>query len=263
MTQGNHFIKSSRKRRIVAFIIDHYLMVFVLGFIAMIALGTELKSPGNGTHFILILCCVLIPGMLLYFCKDAVKGISIGKWVMGIMVRDENNPGEVPSFGRLLKRNLTLIIWPIEFLVLALSNDKKRWGDSLAHTTVLKNPVKAPRSKRILVLAGTFVFLFTGLFFIVMYSMKNSDAYKTALQEVAANEQVLTETGGIVSYGVFPKGNIHLSMGYGEADFTVSITGKKGDMDVFIYLEKQPDTPWKVVEMQDEDGTDLLTEKKK
>ncbi len=262
MTEENNFTTSSRKRRIAAFIIDHYLMVFFLGFMAMVALGTELKSPGDGTHFILILCCVLIPGMLLYFCKDAVKGISIGKWVMGIMVRDESNPAQVPSFRRLLLRNLTLIIWPIEFLVLALSGEKKRWGDSLAHTVVLKNPIKAPRTKRALVLAGTFVVLFAGLFFIVMYSMKNSDAYKMALQEVSANEQVLTKTGGIVSYGVFPKGNIHLSMGYGEANFTVKVTGKEENMDVLIYLEKQPDTPWKIVEMQDEDGTDLLAEKK-
>lgn len=36
---------------------------------------------------------------------------------LGTDFMNENNPNEVPSFGKLFIRNLFLIIWPIEFIV--------------------------------------------------------------------------------------------------------------------------------------------------
>ena len=57
---------------------------------------------------------------------------------MGIMVRDENNQNEIPSIGRLFLRNLFIIIWPVEDIVLATSDQKKRPGDNVAKTVVVK-----------------------------------------------------------------------------------------------------------------------------
>ena len=84
----------------------------------------------------------MIPGFFLYFLKDAIKGISIGKWIMGIMVRDAVNVDNIPSIGRLFLRNLLVIIWPIEFFILATNDEKKRLGDKIAKTTVVKNPTR-------------------------------------------------------------------------------------------------------------------------
>ena len=68
---------------------------------------------------------------------------------MGIMVRDEKNRNDIPTFGRLLLRNVFIIIWPIEFIVLALSDNKKRIGDIVAKTLVLKNPNKPEKLPRV------------------------------------------------------------------------------------------------------------------
>ena len=153
------FLKSSRKRRIAAFIIDHFVMTFLMVSIVFIALGSNFideNSPGKMTT---IMLSVMIPGFLLYFAKDSLGGVSVGKWIMGIMVRDENNPNEIPSFGRLFLRNLFIIIWPVEFIVLATNDQKKRLGDRIAKTIVVKNPNKPTKLPRILTLIGVGIVL--------------------------------------------------------------------------------------------------------
>lgn len=104
------FLKSSRKRRFAAFIIDHFFMTFLMVSIVLIALGSNFMDENSPSKMMTIMLFVMIPGFILYFAKDSFKGISVGKWIMGIMVRDENNPTEIPSFGRLLLRNFFIII---------------------------------------------------------------------------------------------------------------------------------------------------------
>lgn len=113
---------------------------------------------------LLILLSVLLPGFILYFAKDSYQGISLGKWIMGIMVRDQNNLNKVPSFGRLFLRNLFLIIWPIEFLILATNKQNKRLGDTLTKAVVLKNPIRSSKSSRIIALISVVI-----LFFVFIY----------------------------------------------------------------------------------------------
>jgi uncharacterized RDD family membrane protein YckC len=130
------FLKSSRKRRIAAFIIDHFVMTFLMVSIVFILLGPNFMDENNPSKMMKTMLFVMIPGFILYFAKDILKGISVGKWIMGIMVRDENDQNEIPSFGRLFLRNLFIIIWPIEFIVLATNEQKKRLGDKVAKTVV-------------------------------------------------------------------------------------------------------------------------------
>ena len=151
------FLKSSRKRRIVAFLIDHSVMTFLMVTMVFIThpnFMNELSKMGT------TMLPIMIFGFVLYFAKDSIKGISVGKWIMGIMVRDENNPNEIPSFGRLFLRNLFIPIFLIEFIVLAASEQKKRLGDIVAKTVVVKNPNKSAKFPRILALIGVGVVFF-------------------------------------------------------------------------------------------------------
>src|SRR5258708_3059395 len=112
------FALSSRKRRIAAFIIDHFALTFLMVAVIFLALGPGYLDDNNGGKMALTMSAVMVPGFILYFAKDSINGISLGKWVMGIMVRDENDPQEIPSVGRLFIRNLFILIWPVEFIVL-------------------------------------------------------------------------------------------------------------------------------------------------
>ena len=178
---------SSRKRRIAAFMIDHFVMSFLMVSIVFLALGPNFMDENNMSKMTTTMLAVMLPGFLLYFAKDSIKGISVGKWIMGIMVRDENDQNEIPSFGRLFLRNLFIIIWPVEFIVLATNDQKKRLGDKVAKTVVVKNPNKTTKLPRILALIGVGITFFVFVFLFAGSAMKNSDAYKVATKEISSS----------------------------------------------------------------------------
>lgn|GEM_PF-3334083 len=83
------FLRSSRRRRFAAFAIDHYIITFLMLSIVFIAAGEDFVNENNPDKMFTVMMLVMIPWLFLYFAKDSLKGISIGKWMMGIKVRDE------------------------------------------------------------------------------------------------------------------------------------------------------------------------------
>jgi uncharacterized RDD family membrane protein YckC len=243
------YIFSSRKRRIAAFLIDHFIFTFLIVGIVFLSLGTDFMDENSLNNLITKVLPTIIIGLVLYFVKDSIKGISPGKWIMGIMVRNENNPAEVPSFGRLLIRNLFLIIWPIEFIVLASSQEKKRLGDKTAKAIVVKNPNKPTKLPRVLALVGVGIAFFTFTFLFAGSAMKNSDAYKVAISEIEQNAEIISETGGIIGYGMMPTGNVSISNGNGQAQLEIKVLGNEKDLNIGVYLTKEPNGEWKLIEL--------------
>jgi uncharacterized RDD family membrane protein YckC len=240
---------SSRKRRIAAFLIDHFVMTFLMVSIVFFALGPDFMDNDNMESLQSIMLWVMIPGLLLYLSKDSISGISLGKWIMGIMIRNDLD-NETPSFVKLFIRNLLIVFWPIEFIVLAASPDKKRLGDKIAKTKVLKNPHKAKRLPRItvLILIGICFFLFT--YTTAGNAMKNSDAYKVAIETIESDEGIIEATGGIIGYGNLPKGNINITNGHGIAQLQIKVKGNTNYLNVFVYLEKEPEGEWIIKEIK-------------
>ena len=249
-TTESIFLKSSRKRRIAAFVIDHFVMTFLMVSLFFIALAPNFMDENKRSKMIIAMLAVMLLGFLLYFAKDSIKGISAGKWIMGIMVRDENNQNEIPSFGRLLLRNLFIIIWPVEFIVLAANDQKKRLGDKVARAVVFKNPNKPAKFPRILAIISAGVIFFMFVFLLVGSAMKNSDASKAAISEIEKNEQIIIETGGIKGYGIMPTGNVSIYDGQGHAQLEIKILGNTKDVNVSVYLEKGVHGQWKLIEIQ-------------
>ena len=245
------FELSSRKRRIAAFAIDHFVILVLLLSIILIVTGPSLMSENSSGQWTSTLKYVMTSGLLLYFAKDSIKGISIGKWIMGIIVRSEENPNETPSFARLLLRNLFIIIWPVEFFVLASNDQNKRIGDYVAKTMVIKK-LNRPSSKplRILALIGIGVLFFVSLSIGVTSVMKSSDAYKVATKEIEHNRDIINETGGIKGYGSMPEAHINMSNGQGQAAFELEVLGNRKDVTVIVYLEKKLNEDWKVIEIK-------------
>ena len=243
------FALSSRKRRIAAFIIDHFALTFLMVATIFLALGPGYLDDNNGGKMALTMLVVMVPGFILYFAKDSINGISLGKWVMGIMVRDENDPQAIPSVGRLFIRNLFILIWPVEFIVLAVSPEKKRLGDRTAKTIVVKNPNTASKTPRILALAGVGIAYAIFLFLFVGTAMKSSEAYKVAVREIERNEEILKETGGIKGYGFMPTGSVNISNGNGQAQLQITVVGNEKDLKVSVYLTKEPNGEWQLIEL--------------
>ena len=93
MTQNfeDRLTLSSRKRRIAAFLIDHFTMTFIIVAISFSSVGTGFLDEDNAGNAMVRIIPTMLIGFILYFAKDSIKGVSSGKWIMGIMVRDENN----------------------------------------------------------------------------------------------------------------------------------------------------------------------------
>lgn len=241
------FSKASRKRRIIAFLIDHFILTFLILGIIFTILGPNFADESNPSKMMSTLLIVMPLGFFIYLSKDAIKGISIGKWIMGIMVRNETNYELVPPFGALLKRNLLIVILPVEFIMLLLSVEKRRIGDTIAKTVVLQNPFKSPRMPRVItaIVLGFGILIFVFLF--SMNALKNSKAYQVSIEEIESNDNVLNETGEIIGYGSFPSGSIKMYENKGEANLLIKVKGKKKDIEVQTYLEKQADGKWKLL----------------
>jgi len=248
-TLETNFNLSTRRARVAAFIIDHVVLTFAMVSSIFLLLGPKFMDEENGGKMTMTMLAVMIPGFLFYFSKDAIRGISGGKWIMGIMVRDVNHPKNIPSFIRLVTRNLFVIIWPIEVLVFASNQEKRRLGDKVARTMVVDNPDKPKRLPRIFALVGVGVAFFVFTFLFAASAMKNSEAYKVAVDEIEMNEEILNETGGIKGYGMMPTGNVSISDGNGQAQLQINVLGNKKDLVVSVYLRKEQSGKWNLIEL--------------
>ncbi|MEL1245326.1 cytochrome c oxidase assembly factor Coa1 family protein [Flavobacterium sp. DGU11] len=120
-----------------------------------------------------------------------------------------------------------------------------------AHPEILEMDRKRKRKTRriVFIVIGVFVLFGCGLFFGIRAIMKSSDAYKTAVQYIGDNKEVVLEAGGIKDYG-FPSGTISTTNGSGNAVLTIEVEGEKKSLDVYVELEKAPGSEWNVVTME-------------
>jgi uncharacterized RDD family membrane protein YckC len=256
---------ASRKRRFIAHWLDQlYCVTLFLGianllllippvaelFEGYIADAVETNSAAvSGVPYVFL--SIAVAYNLLYFSKESFRGTSPGKYMMGIAVRHKGNPESVPSVAKLFTRNIPLLIWPVEGVVSAVSSDKRRFGDMMTDSIVLK----IGKSKKLLLPLTTFpilmVFLTTLSFNTTTSSslaVKKSDAYKAATEYMYNNDFVKAQIGEIQNLGDDADGQIEIKNGYGKATITISVYGKLKDAKAELLLEKTPDYDWQVVE---------------
>ncbi len=239
---------SSRRRRIFAFMIDHIIMSFLAGMVCLFAMGKHWDLADTGR-----MMSSMLPAMLLvfvvYFMKDSVRGMSPGRYVFGIAVRDYAEPNRCPSILRLALRNLLMVIWLIEFFVFLFSKQKRRLGDHLTKTAVIRRK-DIPVGKR--TLAFFTLLLVFGLLFVGSISaiIKNSSAYEQAIAHVEASSEVKEEVGDIVGYGSFPSGSVQVQNQYGYAQIKIKVNGTEGTIPVVVSMQKEPDTKWELKSLE-------------
>jgi uncharacterized RDD family membrane protein YckC len=239
---------ASRKSRIFAYIIDYA----ILNFIIVAPLIMILMKIGEQENIELTFIAFFVSLFLflgLYSFKDAFRGQSIGKWFLGIGVRDEANLSEIPSVSKLFLRNLTHVLGFIEFLVLAVNKNKQRLGDKLAKTVVVKTKEMSVWKKIVVILSA--IILSVAIMFVsIVVMFKSSEAYKVSEDYLLQDEVINRKAGGIEGFGLFPSGSIQTSNGYGEALLTIKVKGKEKDLYVDVYLTKEPRDEWYVQEAE-------------
>lgn len=124
------------RKRLLAFFIDYFILciLFAINGGMLLCVDTGL-IPQDFTKYVLF-CggIILLLIILLFIAKDAINGQSIGKKLMKIKVVDAH--GKTPNIFKLIIRNITIYIWPIEAILVLLN--KKKLGDRLAGTNIVE-----------------------------------------------------------------------------------------------------------------------------
>ena len=115
-------------KRILAFLIDYFASMMILALVGFFSFFDFTNRFLGQIYGIVLIFCVFI----IYF-KDVFAGQSIGKRIMKLKVVCLDN--KRPNIIVLIIRNITLLIWPIEALLVLL--DKPRIGDIIAKTKVV------------------------------------------------------------------------------------------------------------------------------
>ena len=132
-------------KRVVAGIIDFFALASVAWpLLCLLGYGSvdaeiEYMRGGMGRVFPF----VFLMGIWLFpFClRDLVGGRSFGKWLLGLRVVDASDNEAVPTAGRLILRNVTIWLAPVGLASAWFKPDKMRFGDLLARTMVVEEPV--------------------------------------------------------------------------------------------------------------------------
>ncbi|WP_171652804.1 RDD family protein [Paenibacillus foliorum] len=135
--------------RLGAFFIDHLLFSIVTTiFYFLISWDIMTQSPMSVENFNKLRklnYSVTAIALIITMFKDVVKGRSIGKRITNIAVIDRKRIDQVPSTWRLILRNITLLIWPVELIYFLISG--KRIGDIIFNTEVVGVKVKAKEER--------------------------------------------------------------------------------------------------------------------
>ena len=214
-----------------------------------LVLGDFSSENFNNSRFIL-LPIVVITGMVAYIGKDAIGGKSIGKRVLGLMVRDSFDHNQIPSMSRLFQRNLSLAFWPFQFFELSDLPEKQRRGDRIANTVVLQNPIRPKTVNYVIIGIGLFVSIIIGIFLLVSSMFLKSEPYRISIEQIENSEEIRSEIGTITGYGFMPTGSINITNGVGEANLCINVKGSIKNKTICTELSKSKNGKWVLDKME-------------
>lgn len=109
-------------RRILASGVDYYIIVLCIVILSFII------EQGLFVDCIIVVFCILFKDLMF-------RNQSIGKKLFKLKVNTIN--GTTPNWGILILRNLTVIIWPIEIILILIYN--RRITDFILKTQVVES----------------------------------------------------------------------------------------------------------------------------
>ena len=269
--------KASVAKRLGAYLIDYFVFSFIMMFM-MFFLMLIIQMLDNPNIFLTVIFSLVLS--FIFCLRDAIKGQSLGKRVLGIAVRDVSDNFEVPSIPRLFLRQLFTCMWFIEFLVLAFSEENRKIGDRLASTGVydlreyesfilhtkrmehmqtatdLQNtqprpyiePSK-PNTRKILLIIGgvllAIVLFVAALIFGIIAMITRHPSFHVATDSVRSNSEIAAIVGDIESFNRVT-GGVSTSVGRGDANFSFITRGTNGAVRVFVELEMRDGGDWEI-----------------
>jgi uncharacterized RDD family membrane protein YckC len=240
---------ASRKRRIVALLMDVWFYGY-LSSLCMYLVFFVVKTPWD-------IPLIAFFGFIFFASKDVFKGAGLGKLLMGIRVVNHSNTPASPV--STLLRNLLLIAWPIETLVMVVNSSKRRLGDYLARTQVKRDLTMATSHRSLAALFILSFYLLTpslpdiefsegGFMKLSQLFLKQSDAYELAEEKIREQDAIVKLIGPIQAINVDHTSTVSIYNDEGEAQFLLDVQGEDRNLPVRVKL-KRTNQQWELTEM--------------
>lgn len=126
----------TRLLRLAAFVVD--ALVFALALILPATVGSysAARFGGNTKAVSLVWWVALAVLLVLMLLRDGYRGRSPGKRLLGLKIVTPRGTGS--SYGRSVLRNMTLLLLPVELLLVFTGRGGARLGDRIAKTSIVE-----------------------------------------------------------------------------------------------------------------------------
>ncbi|MBC8259121.1 MAG: RDD family protein [SAR324 cluster bacterium] len=184
----NRLRVSSKGKRLFALLLD---------FIFSLLLANTLVQVFREEHWDLVMQSRDLSALVSFYGSIAfvllfkdIFGRSLGKLLLGMTIRKIENFEERPALSVLLQRNLLLLIFPLEGVVLMRDSYARRLADKWWKTVVLDDQ-KAMRPTLRILLGNIILFgFFTAAILFQRSGIEKTSAYQTAELAIRAHPQL-------------------------------------------------------------------------
>lgn len=232
-------------KRLIAFLLDFGFVLLLVNTIKSLQtpMNWDLQGTPTSSWWQVVATYLAMVGLLVF--KDLIRGQSLGKFILGIHVLDPLLQ-EVPSPKKLIQRNLSLFLFPLEAILILLNPYARRFGDRWIHTVVSDNPKRLRVSLRVLA-ANT---IFFGSFFSVLllqpWMIRRTAAYQSTLERLKHHSWLIQQLGGPVSF-IHPEMSLNFNVNPPTAEIQLEADGKHAQWNVKVFLTYVPlESRWQV-----------------
>ena len=219
--------------RFLALAVDYMTIIVAVKLLDQLLLGEhwDLRglAPGAPAGMTVSVFASLVVGLGL--CKDAWRGVSIGKWIAGVAVAQSNDPTRRASPLQTILRNLTMPLLPIEAVLAFTDRYYRRLGDKLAGTVVVAMGSPPPPGRRLLAMAMLFLVSLLMGFLLTDWNLRRTAAYQTALEATLRHPEVASALGNPPNLGGSPE--LRMGMEQGRPAAMVLFKGENAVEDSF------------------------------
>ena len=221
------------------------LFALILDFAFALLLVNTINYLSYPEHWDLLLSSStwqnLIPVYLgifcLLLCKDGWKGCSPGKFIVGITVRQLENLSQSPSSAKGILRNLSLLILPLEGILLLRDSHGRRLGDRWLRTVVIENPKPRRFIIRLMTANTIFFWLLLQRAFDPAFDLKKKQLLiKPQLIFLQNAPEAIQQLGSIQDFNS-PEMDINIHEKEGSALVYVQAVGSQQVVPVTVHLQ--------------------------
>lgn len=222
-------------KRYLAFMIDYTWITLVLAGAYPFFMPEQWDQKPTG-ELVVALVPVYGLGIFLFLFRDAFGGSSIGKSFLNLYVANLDKEMTLASQAQRIKRNLTLVILPVEIAAILLDKYARRYGDKWAGTLVVER-IKPPKVRRITHKALGAMTLVCALWSLYVFaqpvSIKKASGFRQAQESLVGYSPLAEVVGESWEYGYWPE----VEYAFDHTTYGFEVKGSLGRTKVEVVLD--------------------------